>query len=162
VTSKNPRVIRAIIKGILSSQTLKQEIGRKFAFYLGLDPGSAGPDGGVDGSSSVNGKTIYFQSRLSKNKLGAEFVDSLYGKAVRHKAQIIVVLAGIGYTSPTNNNSTTGFMNRLQEFDDINRFTIHLLTLRDIFEDTEAFRDAVVDLPPLRQLSREVCEMEFQ
>jgi len=57
-------------------------------------------------------------------------------------------LDGIGYSD--------GFKDRLQEFHDINKFKIHLLTLGDYFNETEEFKAAVKDLPPLQDLSFEM------
>ena len=41
---------RAIIKGLLNaSNPTKQELGRRFAYFLGFTPGPRGPDDGIDG-----------------------------------------------------------------------------------------------------------------
>jgi hypothetical protein len=56
-----------------------------------------------------------------------------------------VMLAGIGYTS--------GFQSRLEQFPNIDKLKIHLLTLEDIFAETLKFEEAVIDLPPLQDLS---------
>jgi len=139
------QVNRALIEGILQADsTTKAELGQTFAEYLGLAPGKSGKDGGVDGEGFINGKKIYFQSKLQKEKIGAMFIDSLYGIITRHQSDIVIVLSGTGYTD--------GVKTRLQEFPDINKFKIHLLSLSDCFNKTEIFKLAVEDLPPLRDL----------
>lgn len=153
----NYKVINAIIQGIISSDTAtKQELGRRFAYCLGLTPGPTGRDGGVDGEGNINGLKIYFQSKLKNKNLGAEEADILYSRLIRSSADIGVILAGVGYTSSTRSDPNAGFKNRLLQFPNIDRFKIHLLTLRDIFEENQTFQDAMYDLPPLRELNREV------
>ncbi|KPQ31297.1 MAG: Restriction endonuclease [Phormidium sp. OSCR] len=155
MNSPSPKVIRSIVQGIikLDSQE-KQELGRKYAFALGLTPGPRGADGGRDGVGIVNGKKVYFQCRLSRSKLGAPVADAIYGAAQRERADLIVVLAGVGYTGPTPANPKSGFENCLRNRPDGDCFKIHLLTLADIYEKNEAFDDAVADLPGLRKISR--------
>lgn len=98
----NYRSNKALIQGILSADSqIKQELGRRFAVHLRLTPGSLGADEGIDGYGFVNEFKIYFQSKLKSNKLGAEEADSFYAKLVLHKADIGILLAGIGYTLPT-------------------------------------------------------------
>ncbi|MEB3829790.1 restriction endonuclease [Phormidium sp. CCY1219] len=151
------RAINALIKGIVAADTAtKQELGRRFAFGLGLIPGSPGADGGIDGSGRWNDLNIYFQSKLNSRNLRAEYADSFYAKLVRFKADIGLMLAGVGYTG--SNRPLAGFRNRLLEFPDVDRYKIHLLSLRDIFAENQAFEETVRDLPPLRQLTREVWE----
>jgi hypothetical protein len=138
--------IDPLINGIISSNTaVKQELGRRFAAYLGLNPGQAGADGGIDGEGEINGRKIYFQSKLSKVTLDASYVADFCGNLGIHQAAIGVMLAGIGYTS--------GFRERLNKFPKIDELKIHLLTLEDIFVETSVFEAAVIDLPPLRDLS---------
>ncbi|MCK5716103.1 MAG: restriction endonuclease [Thiomargarita sp.] len=137
---------RSLIEGIINAESSTNgDLGRRYAQHLGLEPGSKGPDGGIDGVGFINGQKIYFQSKLKKKKLDAEFADSLYAKLVRHHAHIAIVLAGIGYTK--------GCQSRLNEFDDIKRFKIHLLTLHDFFNETAVFQVAQKDLPPLCDFS---------
>jgi len=62
--------VRAIIKGLLNTNNpTKQELGRRFAYFLGFTPGPRGPDDGIDGLIEENGLKIHFQSKLSANKL---------------------------------------------------------------------------------------------
>jgi len=139
---------RALIEGILNvDNSTKAELGQKCARHLGLNPGPLGGDGGIDGEGIYNGKRIYFQSKLLKKDINASFADCLYGIITRHQSEIVIILAGIGYSD--------GFKARLQEFPDIKKFKIHLLTLSDYFNETEEFKAAVKDLPPLQDLSFE-------
>ena len=138
---------RALIEGIIKAESsTKGKLGQSFAVHLGLEPGKNGPDGGIDGVGFINGQKIYFQSKLKNKNLDAEFADSLYAKLVRHHADIAIVLAGVGYSK--------GCKLRLKEFDDIEKFKIHLLTLNDYFNETVDFKAAEKDLPPLRDLKR--------
>lgn len=142
--------IDAFVNGILnSSKAVKQDLGRRFAAYLGLMPGNAGRDGGIDGSGKINNKTIYFQSKLFKKRLDASFAADFVGNLVTHEADIGIMLAGIGYTD--------GFIKRLnQAFQskyEIHTIKIHLLSLEDVFGESDQFEKATLDLPPLRDLS---------
>lgn len=135
--------IDALINGIIySDSSVKQDLGRRFAAYLGLNPGA---DGGIDGEGAIDGRKIYFQSKLYREPLDASFVADFWGNIARYKADIGIMLAGAGYTS--------GFESRLQLFPNIDKLKIHLLTLEDIFGESSNFEAAVIDLPPLRDLS---------
>ena len=138
----------ALVNGILyADATLKGELGRRFAQYLGLTPG----DGGCDGSGEIEGKRIYFQSKLEHDRLDASRAAEFYGNLGLHQAQIGVIIAGAGYT--------TGFSQRLAKDPQLHqRYQLHLLSLRDIFEETETFQKAVLNLPPLRNLSQVVSQ----
>jgi hypothetical protein len=138
----------ALVNGIIyADTTLKGELGRRFALHLGLTAGEIGQDGGCDGTGDLNGKRIYFQSKLERERLDASRAAEFYGNLGLHQAQIGVMLSGAGYTS--------GFTQRLAKDPDLNkRYTIHLLSLRDLFEETEALQQAVKSLPPLRDLSQ--------
>ena len=54
------------------------------------------------------------------------------------------MLSGVGYKDT--------FTDRLYGHPDIGLIRIHLLTLQDLFEKTEAFYNALKDLPPLEKL----------
>ncbi len=137
--------IDALLNGIIySDNSTKQDLGRRFAAYPGLNPGPAGPDGGVDGYGELDGRKIYFQSKLHSKPLGLEFADTLYANLNFHQSDTGIMLAGIGYTQE--------FERRLSKFHDIHKSTIHLLTLQDMFGETPTFEKAVKDLPPLRDL----------
>jgi hypothetical protein len=139
-------VADALINGIINSDSaVKQILGRRFAFHLGLNPGLAGADGGVDGEGIINDHKIYFQSKLYKERLDASFAADFCGNIGIHQADIGIMLSGIGFTS--------GFESRLVKFPNVDKLRIHLLTLKDIFAETDTFKKAVVDLPPLRDLS---------
>ena len=144
----NAPQIRALIEGYINSNsTAKQQIGRSFAVYLGLQPGEAGKDSGIDGVGFIDGLKIYFQSKLSKNNLGVEKADEFYANLKFHRANIGVMLAGVGYTS--------GFRERLFKQPEIENLTIHLLTLEDIFSKTPTFEAAIKDLQPREDVSEE-------
>lgn len=106
---------------------------------------SAGADGGIDGEGEINGKKIYFQSKLSRKSLDASYVAYFWGNIAIYRASIGVLLAGIGYTP--------GFMSKLNKCPNIDQLTIHLLTLEDIFVESPTFEKAALDLPPLSDLS---------
>lgn len=136
----NSPQIRALIQGYINiDSTAKQQIGRSFAVLLGLKPGEVENDDGIDGMSFFDGLKIYFQSKLSKNNLGVANADEFYANLKFHRADIGVMLAGVGYTS--------GFRERLFQQPDIGNLKIHLLTLEDIFAKTPAFEAATKDLP---------------
>lgn len=138
----------ALINGILNTDPqTKGNFGRRCAIHLGLEPGPAGKDGGIDGVGYWDERKIYFQSKLERNPLDAQIADYLYANLVRHRAEVGVLLAGVGYTK--------GFEPRLKEFYDIERFKIHLLSLHDYFNETPAFEKATKDLPTLRDLGFE-------
>lgn len=140
--------IDPLIDAIISlDPPTKGNLGRRAAAHLGLEPGSVGKDGGIDGVGCLNGRKIYFQSKLKKAPLDAPIADNVYANLVRHRADVGLVLAGVGYTK--------GFRPRLKEFDDIEKFKIHLLSLYDYLKETLAFEEAVKDLPPLRDLGIE-------
>ncbi|MEA5604899.1 restriction endonuclease [Nostoc sp. UHCC 0252] len=138
--------IDALINGIIySDSVVKQDLGRRFAAYLGLKPGKIGADGGIDGEGEVKGRQIYFQSKLSKKPIEAPYAAEFCGNLGIHKADIGVMLAGVGYTSQ--------FKSRLNKCPNIGNLKIYLLTLEDIFGETNNFKGALIDLPPLRDLS---------
>ena len=92
---------------------------------------------------------IYFQSKLSQNILDASYSAELIGNLIIHEATIGIMLAGVGYTD--------GFRSRLNkaiQSKQINtQLKIHLLSLEDVFGETEIFIKATQDLPLLRNLS---------
>lgn len=143
-------VIDALVNGIIYSHvSVKQNLGRRFATHLGLIPGKSGRDGGIDGYATIDNEKIYFQSKLFQNKLDASYVADFVGNLVIHEADIGIMLAGVGYTD--------GFYERLQEACKSKKLNakikVDLLTLEDIFGETEKFELATQDLPPLRDLS---------
>jgi hypothetical protein len=139
--------IEALVNGIIyADTTVKGDLGRRFALHLGLTPGPIGKDGGCDGMGTVNGQQIYFQSKLERERLDASRAAEFYGNLGLHQAQIGILLSGAGYTP--------GFTERLAKDPDLDqRYRIHLLSLRDLFEETDAFQQAIQSLPPLRNLS---------
>jgi hypothetical protein len=140
--------VEALVNGIIyADTTVKGELGRRFALHLGLTPGEIGRDGGCDGVGEVDGKRIYFQSKLERERLDASRAAEFYGNLGLHQAQIGVMLSGAGYTS--------GFAQRLAKDPNLDqRYTIHLLSLSDLFGETEALQWAIESLPPLKDLSQ--------
>ena len=91
--------IEALVNGILyTNATLKGGLGRRFAQYLGLTPGDMGSDGSCDGSGKIEGKRIYFQSKLERDRLDASRAAEFYGNLGLHQAQVGVMIAGAEYT----------------------------------------------------------------
>jgi len=142
--------IDALVSGIIySSETAKQDLGRRFAAYLGLTPGKSGSDGGIDGYAKINHDIIYFQSKLSQNILDASYTADLIGNMMIHEANIGIMLAGAGYTDGFRSRLNKGIQSK-----QINtQLKIHLLSLEDVFGETEIFIKATQDLPLLRNLS---------
>ncbi|MBD2544921.1 hypothetical protein [Planktothricoides raciborskii] len=65
--------IRALIAGYLNSDNqAKQRLGRCFAVELGLEAGSLGPDGGVDGSGYNENRPLakFLKAPLKKGGWG--------------------------------------------------------------------------------------------
>ncbi|MDM3855571.1 MAG: hypothetical protein PT120_11895 [Aphanizomenon gracile PMC649.10] len=86
--------IDALVTGIIySSEAAKQDLGRRFAAYLGLTPGKSGSDGGIDGYAKLNNDMIYFQSKLSQNILDASYTADLIGDMIIHEANIGISLS---------------------------------------------------------------------
>jgi hypothetical protein len=140
--------IEALVNGIIyADTTVKGELGRRFALYLGLTPGEVGKDGGCDGVGELEGQRIYFQSKLERERLDASRAAEFYGNLGLHQAQIGIMLSGAGYTP--------GFAQRLAKDPHLNdRYKLHLLSLRDLFEETETFQQATQSLPPLKNLNQ--------
>ncbi|WP_126148344.1 restriction endonuclease [Synechococcus elongatus] len=135
-----------LIEGILDCENdTKQKLGQKFARYLNLTPGPLGPDDGVDGSTTFAGKKIHFQSKLSRKELDVNEAKLYYSDIRYHKVDISIMLSGRGYKKT--------FHDRLNGYEDIKKVKIHLLTLQDVIENSEAFLNACCDLPNLEMIS---------
>ena len=142
-----------LIKGTLQSENAsKQRLGQRFADFFQLTPGPGGPDDGIDGSTCLAGKTIIFQSKLSEKPLDKDEARKYYSDIRYHRADISIMLSGVGYKKT--------FLTRLYGHPDIDLVTIHLLTLQDLFEETEAFQNAVRDLPCLEKL-KELAKIQM-
>lgn len=142
--------INALVYGVLQlDNDRKQQIGRRLAAHLGLTPGALGPDKGIDGEKIYNGKRIYFQSKLSREPLSPSLAAEFFGYLVGYAYDIGIMLSGTRYTD--------GFKDRLEYLLSSDRLKgdikVHLLSLEDIFGETEVFQNAALDLPPLRDLS---------
>lgn len=139
--------IRALIAGYLNSDNqAKQRLGRCFAVELGLEAGSLGPDGGVDGSGyNENQQKIYFQCKLRGKPLPQSDADEFYQKITETDADIGIILAGVGYKRT--------FIPRRSQYPEIDRAIVHYLTLEDILTESDSFKSALKDLPRLSDLS---------
>jgi hypothetical protein len=138
--------INAIVTGIVNAENAtKQELGRRFAAHLGIQASPSGRDEGIDGYGEFNGRRIYFQSKLERNRFDASRAAEFYGNLCLHNVQVGIMLSGTGYTS--------GFRSRLEKDPDLyQKFRIHLLSLSDIFAETPVFEAAILDLPGLQSL----------
>ncbi|NJL01242.1 MAG: restriction endonuclease [Spirulinaceae cyanobacterium SM2_1_0] len=139
--------VEALVEGILQAGSgTKQVLGQRFASHLGLEPGKQGGDGGIDGFGQVGACRVYFQSKLERQPLDASRAAEFYGNIV-NRADVGVLLSGLP--------CTLGFRDRLEILDPKlhERFAIHLLSLGDLFGESAAFRRAIADLHPLRDLS---------
>ncbi|MGC9526802.1 MAG: restriction endonuclease [Limnospira sp.] len=134
-----------LVKGILEAENdSKQRLGQRFADCFHLTPGPLGPDDGVDGWTYFEGKKIHFQSKLSRKPLDKDEARKYYSDIKYHRADVSIMLSGMGYKE--------GFKERLYGHPDIDSVVIHLLSLQDLFEKTEKFKNALKDLPPLEKL----------
>lgn len=143
----NEFTTRALIIGIIgANNAAKQNYGRQFAAKLGLEPGNEGPDDGIDGfGSDENGRRIHFQCKLRGELLDKDDARMYYSDLIYHKIDISIMLAGEGYKDT--------FKQRLFGHPNIDNIKIHLLTLRDVFEETKIFILAKADLPKLDNLA---------
>ncbi|USR90636.1 restriction endonuclease [Phormidium yuhuli AB48] len=151
--------LRALIASkTRASSAAKQRSGQAYARMLGLTPGPSGKDDLIDGSGVVNGRFIYFQCKLSQYPLGAKYADEFYAGLEKYEAQIGVMLSGVGYTIGKNE----GFLARLEGYPRIQQgiFRYHLLSLEDLYCESERFLRALEDLPPLQDLRDDSCQEE--
>jgi hypothetical protein len=136
---------RAIINGLVNANNqTKQELGQRFAYFLSFTPGPRGPDDGIDGLIEDASIKIHFQSKLSHCELGKDEARKYYSDIQFHRVNISIMLAGVGYKQT--------FRERLFGHNDIDKVKIHLLTLYDLFCETDAYETAIQDLPRLSQL----------
>jgi hypothetical protein len=139
--------IRALVKGIVNSNNpTKQELGRRFASFLGLKPGPRGRDDGIDGWLEYNGKKIHFQCKLSANELPKGEALAYYAELRYHQPDVSIMLAGVGFKKT--------FVDRLFAYPDVDRDHIHLLTLRDLFLENVEYQRALTHLPSLAGLTK--------
>lgn len=137
--------LRALVLGIIGADNAtKQALGQRFAQHLGLAPGPAGPDDGIDGSGVHEGRTVHFQCKLRSTPLDKDDARLYYSDLKVHGAAVSVMLAGVGYKDT--------FRERLFAHPDIQAVHIHLLTLQDVFEETPAYRAALQEMPRLQGL----------
>ena len=134
-----------------ASTQRKQTLGRALAAHIGFEPGPLGPDGDIDGVVlTEGGARVHFQSKLSGTRVGAPHAAEYYAALMRHRATASVYLAGVGYTG----GETRGFARRFWQHPHLDtlRGHVHLLTLRDVLMQTEAYQTALADLPTLGRL----------
>jgi hypothetical protein len=138
--------VRALVEGILRSDSgAKQDLGRRFAAHLGLHPGPRGADDGIDGLVEHHGRRIHFQCKLTSEELDVDEARKYYSDLIYHGVDVSILLSGIGFKDT--------FRARLFGHRGMDEIRIHLLTLRDMFEESPSFVEAVRDLPPLLDMA---------
>ena len=143
------RAINFIVSSILqNSNAGKQKLGQRIAHHFGLTPGPRGSDDGIDGAATINDQKLHFQCKLKNTKLDREDARSYFSDIVYHKADISIMLSGIGYKET--------FLERLYGHTPIDSVAIHLLELKDLFEKNEIFLRACSVLPNLRYLDEQI------
>lgn len=139
-----------LVEAVVGASTQrKQTLGRALAAYIGF---ALGPDGDIDGVVLTEaGARVHFQCKLSGKRLGAAHAAGYYAALMRHGATASVYLAGVGYTA----GETRGFARRFWQHPHLDalRGHVHLLTLRDVLMQTEAYQTALADLPALGRLA---------
>jgi hypothetical protein len=139
--------VQALLAGILQADNAtKQQLGRRFAQHLGLQPGPGGPDDGIDGSADIGGRLIHFQCKLRGTELDRDDARAYYSDLQFHRAAISVMLAGKGYKET--------FRERLFGHPHLEIVRIHLLALEDLFLETPAYQAARADLPLMVDLAQ--------
>lgn len=138
---------------VRTSSKRKQELGRTFARILGFHPGPLGKDGGIDGVIREDGRLFYFQSKLSQSELTVDHAKILYADMMYHRAEISVMLSGVGYKKT--------FKDRLFGHPYLKPESIHLLSLIDILSKTDSYQLAIQDIPKLK-LIEEINWKQFK
>ncbi len=139
-----------ILKGILKTSNLtRQKLGMIFAKFFHLEPGPPGKDGGVDGKGEYEGKKIYFQSKLSKKKIGVGFARDFESVFRNNNFDIGLYIAGDGYTKP--------FIDYIEEYI-IKKHgkEVILLTIYDIYTNSEKLKEAFTVLPQLEHITDDI------
>ena len=138
--------LRALVQGIVqSNNAAKQDLGRRFAKFMGFEPGPRGPDDGIDGWLEHQGKKIHFQCKLSAHELGKKEAQVYYAEIKRHLPDLAIILAGVGFKP--------GFVKCLFSFPELAPANFHLLTLKDLFQENAGFQEALKHLPALAGLA---------
>ncbi|GCL35214.1 hypothetical protein SR1949_03060 [Sphaerospermopsis reniformis] len=138
---------------VRTSSKRKQELGRTFARILGFHPGPLGKDGGIDGVIREDGRLFYFQSKLSQSELTVDHAKILYADMMYHRAEISVMLSGVGYKKT--------FKDRLFGHPYLKPESIHLLSLVDILSKTDSYQLAIQYIPKLK-LVEEINWKQFK
>jgi hypothetical protein len=134
--------IDQLIYGInYSSNQRKQIIGRALAEHLSFIPGPGGKDGSVDGAIMGSDEKLFahFQSKLSSNSIHLDEAKILHSDLIRLSPHVCVYVAGVGYDDSVYRLLSS------QNISQIN--SIHLLTLKDIFQHSDAYIEALKSLP---------------
>ncbi|BCV67494.1 hypothetical protein TUM17387_28530 [Shewanella carassii] len=138
-----PYDIEQMVYGIIhSSSPRKQLIGRSLAKHMSFIPGPGGKDGSVDGAilSECNNLVGHFQSKLSSRLIPLDEGKILHSDILRLQPQVSIYVSGVGF----DESVIRLLENQLSE----QRTTIHLLSLRDIFSQSERYMSALRDIPP--------------
>lgn len=134
--------IEQIIYGVIhASSPRKQLIGRSLAVHLSFVPGPGGKDGAVDGAITDADQSLlaHFQSKLSSKSIRLDEGKILHSDLIRLKPKVCVYIAGVGYDDSVI---------RLLDAQDVSQFTlVHLLTLKDVFQQSSAYTAALQDIP---------------
>ena len=145
----NNRDLFFIVNAILqSSNANKQKLGQRIAYHLGLEPGPRGSDNGIDGYIEIDDQLIHFQSKLRSIKLDRDDARAYFSDIEYHQANVSIILSGVGFKST--------FEERLFGHPSITGVEIHLLELKDIFENNNKFQEACSVLPELRYLDNAI------
>lgn len=134
--------IEQIIYGVIhASSARKQDIGRALAAHLSFIPGPGGKDGAVDGAivGVEQNLLAHFQSKLSSKPIRLDQGKILHSDLTRLKPRVCIYIAGVGYDDSVI---------RLLNEQNVSQLTqLHLLTLKDVFQQSNAYMDALKALP---------------
>jgi len=134
--------INNIVDGVVcGTNATKQIIGQRLAEHLSFIPGPRGKDGSVDGAitDSQNVLIAHFQSKLSSDLIGVDEAKVLHSDLLRLKPKVCVYIAGVGYQK--------SFARLLVRQPEVAHINIHLLTLSDVFSETQAYSAALAAIP---------------
>lgn len=147
----NEIIADQIIEGIRHCDNeTKQKLGQTLAEHLRLKPGNAGPDGGVDGFVRCEEGLVVFQSKLNKEKIGAEMADAFFSMMLRNSASIGIYLSLFGFTDEFKKRILD-----LQQSSSLNKApSVFLLSIKDVLTKSNTFLKAIAILPELRETQK--------
>lgn len=134
--------IEQMIYGVVhASSPRKQLIGRSLAEHMSFIPGPGGKDGSVDGAIlSEDDELIgHFQSKLSSKAIPLDEGKILHSDILRLKPQVSIYVSGVGFDASVYRLLDTQITGQ--------DTTIHLLSLKDIFEHSERYLNALRSIP---------------